>query len=323
MAVTRLAALALLTLTVTACHAAEWSHRHGADHPFAGSIVDLRSQRVIDESALLAALATADIVLLGETHDNRDHHLLQARLVEALGTSVNGVVFEMIETDHQQAVIEYLQQHPGDTTGLGPAIGWDERGWPDWSMYEPVAAATLAIDAQIVAGSLPRETIEGLLTDGTKGLDPALADRTGLTEPLEPMLEEHMLRTIAEAHCGLTPADRLPAMALVQRGQDAMMADRLAAIRGRDKSVLIAGSGHVRRDWGVPLHLRRSAPDLRVFSLAFVEIDPELEALPIDLPYDFVWFTTRRQPYGFDPCKAAREQLQQIEARVTDLAPIG
>lgn len=323
MAVTRLAALVLLTLAVTACHAAEWTHRHGADHPFAGSIVDLRSQRVIDEAALLAAFATADIVLLGETHDNRDHHRLQARLVEAMGSSVNGVVFEMIETDHQQAVIEYLQQHPGDTAGLGPAIGWDERGWPDWSMYEPVAAATLAIDAQIVAGSLPRETVEGLLSDGTKGLDPVLAERTGLTEPLEPMLEENMLRTIAEAHCGLTPADRLPAMALVQRGQDAMMADRLAAIRGRDKSVLIAGSGHVRRDWGVPLHLRRSEPGLRVFSLAFVEADPELEALPIDLPYDFVWFTTRRQPYGFDPCKAVREQLQQIEARATGLPPVG
>jgi uncharacterized iron-regulated protein len=323
LAVTRLAALTLLLLAVSACQAADWTHRHGADHPFAGAIVDLRSQRVIDEAALLAALGNADIVLLGETHDNRDHHLLQARLVGAMDPSVNGVVFEMIDTDRQQAVIEHLQEHPRDTAGLGAAIGWEESGWPDWSMYEPIAAATLAIDAQIVAGSLPREAIQGLLADGTKGLDPALAERTGLTEPLEPMLEANMLATISEAHCGLTPAERLPAMLLVQRGQDAMMADRLAAIRGRDKSVLIAGSGHVRRDWGVPLYLRRSEPGLRVLSVAFVEIDPELEALPIDLPYDFVWFTTRRQPYGFDPCKAFREQLQQIEARAAGLPTLG
>ena len=199
MAVTRLAALTLLLLAVSACQAADWTHRHGADHTFAGAIVDLRSQRVIDEAALLAALGNADIVLLGETHDNRDHHLLQARLVGAMGSSVNGVVFEMIDTDRQQAVIEHLQEHPRDTAGLGAAIGWEESGWPDWSMYEPIAAATLAIDAQIVAGSLPREAIQGLLADGTKGLDPALAERTGLTEPLEPMLEANMLATISEA----------------------------------------------------------------------------------------------------------------------------
>ena len=110
MAVTRLAALTLLLLAVSACQAADWTHRHGADHPFAGAIVDLRSQRVIDEAALLAALGNADIVLLGETHDNRDHHLLQARLVGAMGSSVNGVVFEMIDTGRQEAVVEHLHE---------------------------------------------------------------------------------------------------------------------------------------------------------------------------------------------------------------------
>lgn len=323
MAVNRLAVLALLSLALLGCQSTEWTHRYGAEHPFAGSIVDLRSQRVIDEPALLAALETADIVLLGETHDNRDHHLLQARLVRAMGASVNGVVFEMIDTDRQQALIQYLQLHPGDVEGLGPAIDWAASGWPEWSMYEPIAAAALDIDAQIVAGNLPKPAVEALLVDGAKGLDPALAERAGLTEPLEPVLEATMLKTISDAHCGLAPADRLPAMLLVQRGRDAMMADRLMAIRGRNKSVLIAGAGHVRRDWGVPLYLRRADPALRVLSLAFVEIDPELTSLPIDMPYDFVWFTTRRQPYGFDPCKAFREQLKQLEAHATEPPPIG
>ncbi len=323
MAVNRLAVLAFLSLALLGCQSTSWTHREGADHPFAGAIVDLRSQRVIDEPALLAALQNADVVLLGETHDNRDHHLLQARLVRELGSSVNGVVFEMIDTDRQQALIEHLQAHPGDAAGLGRAIDWETSGWPAWSAYEPIAAAALESGAEIVAGNLPEKAVNALLIDGAKGLDPSLAERAGLTEPLEPVLEATMLRTISEAHCGLAPADRLPAMLLVQRGRDAMMADRLMAIRGRDQSVLIAGAGHVRRDWGVPLYLRRAEPDLRVLSLAFIEIDPELTSLPIDMPYDFVWFTTRHQPYGFDPCKAFREQLKQLEAHAAMPTPVG
>jgi len=310
-------------LLVTGCHANGWQHQHGSDHPLAGRIVDVASQTLIDEATLVARLADADIVLIGENHGNRDHHRLQARLVSAMGPTVNGVVFEMIDVGQQEAVVLHLQAQPGDTAGLGPALGWETSGWPDWALYEPIAAAAVAIDAEIVGGNLPRSSIDQLMAEGVATLDPALVARTGLAEPLDPALEARVVAIIDEAHCGFAPDDLLPAMLDVQRGREALMADRLVTIKGRGQSVLIAGAEHVRRDWGVPYYVERLAPDANVATIALREVDERLTALPVDMPYDFVWFTPRRQPLGFDPCDAYREQLKQLDAGLSPQASIG
>ena len=241
-----------VVLSLSGCHAVGWEHQHGSDHPLAGRIVDVDDQTLIDEATLVERIAEADIVLIGESHGNRDHHRLQARLVRAMGSAVDAVVFEMIDIDQQAAVALHLQTQPGNTPGLGPALAWETSGWPDWALYEPIAAAAVAVDAEIVAGNLPPAAVDKLMAEGLVALDPALVARTGLAEPLEPSLAGRLVATIDEAHCGFAPDDLLPAMLDVQRGRDALMADRLVAIKGRGKSVLIAGAEHVRRDWGVP-----------------------------------------------------------------------
>jgi uncharacterized iron-regulated protein len=314
LAIRQLAAFPLVTLLLVGCHADVWHHRHGNDHPLAGRIVDLENQTLIDEATLAARLAAADIVLLGETHGNRDHHRLQAQLVRGMGDGVNGVVFEMIDIGQQEAVVLHLQDRPKDTKGLGEALDWGNSGWPDWSLYEPIAAAAVGRDAAIVGGNLSRKAVGKLMAEGLTALDPGLVARGGLAEPLDPALEGHLVATIDEAHCGFAPDDLLPAMLDVQRSRDALMADRLVTIKGRGQSVLIAGSEHVRRDWGVPYYLARMAPEAEVVTVALREVDERLNGLPVDLPYDFVWFTPRRQPMGFDPCVAYREQLERLDA---------
>lgn len=316
-------AVGLAVGLVSACQGNDWRHRHAADHPLVGSIVDVGAQSVVEEADLLAALGTADIVLIGETHDNIDHHRIQAELVRALGEPVNAVVFEMITTDQQEAVVLHFGDRPGDTAGLGAALDWAASGWPDWSFYEPIAAAAAASDAAVVGGNLPPAAVDRIMSDGMAALDPRLVERTGLEEPLDPDLEGRLVETIDEAHCGFTPDDLLPAMRDVQRARDAQMADRLVAIKGRGQSVLIAGSEHVRRDWGVPYYLQRLAPDARVVSIALREVDERLTELPVALPYDYVWFTPRRQPIGFDPCEAYRQQLQRLDAGLPPLASTG
>jgi len=319
--VDRLAALLLIFGLASGCQGVGWQHAHGLDHPLSGQIVDLRSQQLVGEAALLGAIEDADIVLLGEAHGNRDHHRLQARLVAAIGGSLRGVVFEQIPVDRQQAVVEHLGEHPGDTQGLGAAIDWAESGWPDWALYEPIARAALDRDALIVAGNLSRQAVDQLVQGGEPPLDQLLVERSGLARPLDPSLETGLLKRLEEAHCGMLPVDALPAMLSVQRSRDALMADRLATIRGRGKAALIAGTEHVRTDWGVPLYLAGIAPKARVLSIALIEVDTDLAGPPFDLPFDFVWFTPRKNPFGFDPCDAYREQLNQLEARRSAAPP--
>ena len=88
----------------------------------------------------------------------------------------------------------------------------------------------------------------------------------------------------------------------------AALADRLVR-EGTDGGVLIAGVGHVRDDYGVPLYLAARVPGAPVVVVAPLEVRegaarPEDYASSFDgaLPFDFVWFTPRMD-YK-DPCAA-------------------
>ena len=91
-------------------------------------------------------------------------------------------------------------------------------------------------------------------------------------------------------------------MAAVQRGRDAVMADAMIAA-GDGGAILIAGTGHVRADRGVPWYLRARGAKGGIVTLAMREVDPDdadpaayTEALPGEAPqFDYVWFTPKAE----------------------------
>ena len=127
-----------------------------------------------------------------------------------------------------------------------------------------------------------------------------------------------MAADIRDAHCGYAPEQSLKAMVDVQRARDAQMAQSLIAAGDPGGAILVAGAGHVRNDYGIPVYLRQKAPDKRVISIAFVEVDkqktePQSYALPYPdgrLPFDYVWFTPRVDDE--DPCEKFKFQLDRM-----------
>lgn len=249
-----------------------------------------------------------DFVLLGEKHDNPDHHRLQAWIVDvlvALGRRP-AIAMEMMDADQAEALSSYRTTLGADAIGLGTAVGWEKRGWPDWSMYAPIAAAAFRAELPILPADLTRAEIRGIgrgaapLPSGLEGHPRFDAAQTrSLTEELK------------ESHCGHLPEAALPRMLDVQWARDAHMA---RVMRGAGRPVvLIAGAGHTRNDRAVPWHLRRTAPDRRVLSVAFVEVHPERTAPEAYGPtglYDAVWFTARVE--NDDPCEKFRDSLQRL-----------
>jgi hypothetical protein len=78
-----------------------------------------------------------------------------------------------------------------------------------------------------------------------------------------------------------------------------------------DGAVLIAGSGHVRTDRGVPIYLRARAASASIAALAPLEVRegwtrPEDYAAAFGgtLPFDWVWFTPGMG--DGDPCARLR-----------------
>jgi uncharacterized iron-regulated protein len=305
-----------LILAVSACSTAPhpWLESGGASHPLLGQIHRVADGRVVSEGDLIAAAGAADFVLIGESHGNRDHHRLQARIVSALQRDARrprAVAFEMISADRQLAVVEYLDAHPGDPAGLGAAVDWAASGWPDWALYEPIARAALANGAQVVAADLSRAQRRAVFDEGAQALRASFVRRTGLDRELSATLTSELRDELHAAHCGEAPPEVLGGMYHVQRARDAMLADRLAAASGKAGGILIAGNGHVRKDRGVPWYLARLEPEARTLSIGLIEVRDSQRRPPADLPYDYVWFTPRIADRE-DPCAAHEGELQRL-----------
>ena len=303
------------------CSATSWKSPLGRNHPLAGRIWDVSSDRFIDGETLVERLARADFVLLGERHDNPDHHMLQAQVLRSLIAVGRrpAVAFEMLGLDDASIIAGHLAAAPNDAAGLGRAVNWNQRGWPDWAMYQPIADAALQAKLRIVATNLPLATARRMIRDGLAALEPPVVRELDLDRPPPEPVFARMAADIRDAHCGYAPEKSLKPMVDVQRARDAQMAHSLIAAGDPGGAILVAGAGHVRADYGIPVYIRAKAPDKRVISIAFVEVDkqktnPQSYALPYPdgrLPFDYVWFTPRIDDE--DPCEKFKSQFDRMK----------
>ncbi len=296
-----------------------WQTELLRDHPLVGTVWDVRTGEQIDVLELARRARAARFVLLGEKHDNSDHHRLQAWVLEQIveGDRRPAVAFEMIRTDSDEALRAYLADHPRDAEGLASAVGWEESGWPAWKFYRPIAEVALENGLEIVAANLSQADVRRISREGFDVLPEALRHRTGLDEELAPELEESLAEEIRAGHCGVLPEKAVRGMIRVQRARDAQMADRLLEPPREDGVVLIAGSGHVLRTRAVPAILERHVPPDTVFTVGFFEVMRGVEEpyLPMsgsdgNPEFDVVWLTPR--VYEADPCERFKEQLEKL-----------
>ena len=244
---------------------------------------------------LLVRMRAADVVILGEVHDNAAHHDTQARIVGALEPAA--VVWEMLTTEQASRV-------PADAAGmeassLSEALEWQASGWPDFTMYAPIFTAAGA--ARHYGAAVPRAAIREFLESDPIAVFGADADRWGLRDVLPADQLDARVALQWEAHCRALPEETLHPMVDIQRVRDAALAR--AAVAALEETggpvIVITGNGHARRDWGVPSYLSRVAPETKVFALGQTEDDA-----PLDGGYDAV-LSAPAQPRG-DPCEAFR-----------------
>lgn len=210
----------------------------------------------------LSIAAGADVVIVGEAHDNPDHHATQAAfLAEILPRAV---VFEMLETAQAEAISPTLLT---DEAALEAALGWEASGWPDFSMYYPIFEA--AVDAAFYGAAVPRAAARASISAGVVRAFGPQAGLFGLDTPLPAPQQAAREAMQMAAHCDAMPEEMLPAMVDIQRLRDARLAQvALTALRETGGPVVvITGNGHARADWGVPVYISRAAPEVSVFAL--------------------------------------------------------
>ena len=279
-----------------------------AAHPLSGRIWDTRARDWIATTELERRLTPARYVLLGEVHDNPGHHRLRRDLLAALIRDGRrpAIAMEQFDREHQ-AALQRAQNEPAPTPELLKTAGRvDAQGW-NWSYYEPIIRLALDNRLPIFAANLSRADAFRVSTEGAAAvLGAAAVGALQLDQPLPDAARLKLEQVIEEGHCGEAPRNILPGMIAAQRARDAIMAQTLQA---HAAAVLIAGNGHVRRDFGVPLYLAHypQGDDVRV--VGFIEVEADQQA-PTDYvaagapEYDYIAFTPRTpRP---DPCKELR-----------------
>jgi uncharacterized iron-regulated protein len=252
----------LLLVTWAGCAAS----RSSLSLPESTVALDAATGAPILPADLLSRAEAADLVLLGEIHDNGTHHRVRGALVEAARARHPAVVFEQLPW--AAGPIPPPAAGESEEAWLD-AHGFDRKGW-QWPLHAPIVSAAIAHAREIRGSGLSHEALRTVVRHGADAAPPPLGPLVRQV-PLDGAGQAAMDHELFVGHCGKLPSERVAGMRAAQEVRDAAMAEALMAAVGGGPAWLIAGNGHVRMDIGVPRFLRRLAPDRKLLVVGIAE----------------------------------------------------
>ncbi len=295
-----------------------WQTSLFADHPLVGNIWSVRGKRLLSPKQLADALGNTRYVLIGEVHDNPDHHRLQAWLIGQIAQFEKpAIVMEMIPKDKAGVLAAHQLTPDANAANLGPALDWAKSGWPAWKLYQPIAEVAFMAKLPIAAGDAERAIIRTIGKNGIALIDADQKKQLALVETLSANLAAALDRDIIESHCNLLPKAMIPAMTDIQRFRDATLARSVVDAGHKHPVVLIAGNGHVRNDRGVPWYLVHQDAGSTVKSVMLLEADADAKTIadlamlnPDGAPAaDYLWITPRQERQ--DQCEKLKKHFKK------------
>lgn len=271
-------------------------------------VYDTRRKRFVDFETLAAALARADVVYLGEQHDDGGTHLLQRAVLEGVARRRQGPIvlsLEMFERDVQGPLNAYLAGSLDEAGFLAAS-----RPWPNYTEhYRPLVEFARARNWPVVAANIPRPFARAVARRGLGALD-SLApgeDRSWAAAALSCPRDELHRRFAATmegmgSHGGAQmSADSTEAMIwrlyLAQCAKDETMGESIADAARAHNTLVIHANGAFHSDYrlGTADRARQRLPDAKHVVVSFVPVEDldAADAKPLRRIGDFVVFTLR------------------------------
>jgi uncharacterized iron-regulated protein len=293
----------IAALLLSGCAAAGGAS--GAADPARAPIV-IRPEADVAASARLVATRArgAEVVYLGEAHDNPLHHTIQTRIIEALLMDGGrpAIAFEMVP-ETRQAALEAAVRGDAGPGEVDRQLGWSVQGWPDFAMYWPLFELARKNGLPVVGTDLDpaitrRISREGL---GAAGEAPG---RLRSALPDDPARDQAIARRIRTAHCDRISESRAERMLESWYARNVVIARRVSgALERASQVVVIIGRGH-QSVGGVPEQLDALRRGTRQFVVALIEGEADSSS---ETTADVVWLTpTRQRP---DPCSTLPQRL--------------
>lgn len=266
-----------------------------AELPFHG--VRDEDQEPLEAEKLLDELARADVVCIGEEHDNPHSHWAELRILEGLverramtGRQL-GLGLEMVETSKQE-VLDRFSEGDIDAQELEKELDWEASwGWA-FAYYRPTLELARERGVAIVALNVPRELPRAVSRKGVDGLDPEQAKKLPELDLGDAAHRDWFKRQMHGHPSPHASADNMYAAQVVWDEGMAQAAARWLgdAIPGK-QLVILAGGGHCHA-LAIPKRLARRT-HARVASVRPIALPAAEHPLPkLEESFDYLFVMT-------------------------------
>ena len=251
-------------------------------------VYDTQRRAFTDFEVMLLDLASADVVFVGEQHDDPNTHRLELAILEGLKRrKVSPTVsLEMFERDVQTQIDAYLNGALGEEELLKTS-----RPWPRYRTdYRPLVELARAERWPVIAANVPRRIASAIAKTGKGAIEQlSLEDRAFVARELDCPLDvyfDRFAKSMGDHPAPNQQPDEQRAMTeryyWSQCVKDETMAEAIAAAaRRRDSRPAVVhydGAFHSDFGLGTAERTRRRLPGKRVVIISMLPV-PDLDAL--------------------------------------------
>ena len=246
-------------------------------------VYDTKRKRFVDFEAMNATLARADVVFLGEQHNDPGTHRLQLGVLEGIARRRTGPVvlaLEMFERDAQGALDSYLAGTLDE-----PAFLAGSRPWPNYAAdYRPLVEFARERHWPVVAGNVPQRLAQVVSRRGLAAVDSLPeSDRALIAAQLSCPRDEYWTRfrglmgDMSGHGMQLTP-EQAAAMAWrmyeAQCVKDETMGEAIALASAAPNTLVVHANGSFHSDYrlGTADRAKDRLPRARIAVVSFVPV---------------------------------------------------
>ncbi len=266
-------------------------------------VFDAKEKRFSDFEAMVADLARADVVFIGEQHDDPGTHRLESAILEGIARRRNNVIvaLEMFERDVQPQLNDYLAGKITESDFLKNA-----RPWPRYATdYKPLIELAKAKGWRVIAGNVPRRYAAQVNKGGLTAADKVPAAERGFLAQQFTCPTDEYFKRFTEAMGG-HPGDNSPKMdaAMIERMyqaqcvKDETMAESIAqAIQATPNALVIHYNGAFHSDFrlGTAARTKQRLPKANIKIVSALPVE-NLDSISADKERkrgDYLLFTLK------------------------------
>jgi uncharacterized iron-regulated protein len=224
-------------------------------------IIKLPEGDLISFSRLMEELRPSQVIFVGESHDQREHHQAQVRILQALITEGKDVVvaMEMFQRA-QQPILDRWSRGALTEEDFLKEVQWETTRENDYSLYKGILDMAKENHLKVLGLNIPKELSRKVARAGIDNL--STEDRNSLPEmDLKDRNHRRYVRPLYNEHKEGTAKDFesfYQAQCLWDEAMAETISDFLKSPEGEGKTILVlAGNGHVAFGFGIPKRLNR------------------------------------------------------------------